>query len=124
MWTINYFIEKMLEKVPDLRNIYQEHLDDNDELLPHVFMADVTRFVLELLENDLQNKSKTVEDKIFILLELIENALREGNEDVKDVIILSFLENLEQDDFKYSLLKEKLGRESLKNLNKIEVFYS
>ena len=45
------FIEYVLAKVPQLRAVHSEHLKDNDELLPHVFMGDVTRFLFLTFEN-------------------------------------------------------------------------
>jgi len=47
MTTIRSLIERLLASVPDLRGVYDEHISDNDELLPHVFFGDVTRFAIE-----------------------------------------------------------------------------
>lgn len=46
MPTGGLFIEHLLRIIPELKQAYDEHLVDNDVLLPHVFMGDVTRFII------------------------------------------------------------------------------
>ena len=41
-----HFVEHLLSKFPDLQPIDDSHMADNGELLPHVFMGSVTRFVV------------------------------------------------------------------------------
>ena len=41
------FIEILLTQIPELRSVYDEHINDNDELLEHVFMGD-RRCVIQL----------------------------------------------------------------------------
>ena len=40
------FVEELLRVVPELQPAYDAHLNDNTTLLPHVFMGDLTRFVI------------------------------------------------------------------------------
>jgi hypothetical protein len=40
------FVGRLLQVLPELKSTYEQHLADNDLLLPHVFMGDVTRFVI------------------------------------------------------------------------------
>jgi hypothetical protein len=39
------FVPALLEEVPEINAVYDEHIDDYDELLEHLFMADVTRYI-------------------------------------------------------------------------------
>ena len=41
--TTNAFCEMLADEVPEIKTIINEHLRDNDELLPYVFFGDVTR---------------------------------------------------------------------------------
>lgn len=121
MITKEIFFDSLLEKVPELNSVYEEHLSDYDELLPHVLMADITRFILDLLDKD-HNQSN--EEKISIFLRHFENALKLGDEEVKNIVVVSFLENLEQDSPSYDLLKSRFGKELQNSLRQIEDFYS
>jgi len=82
------FVVDLRRRVPDLEPIYREHLADNDELLPHVFMGDVTRFTIA------QAKAPLNDSIVVSLLECLEEGLREGGEEVKELIVVSFVENL------------------------------
>jgi hypothetical protein len=82
------FIEELLRRVPDLKPIYEEHLLDNETLLPHVFMGGVTRFTVTEAGNPLMRSSVTG------LLDHLENELRIGGDSVKELICVSFVENL------------------------------
>ena len=43
--TMIAFCRELAQQIPDIGEILTEHLSDYDELLPHVFMGDVTRYV-------------------------------------------------------------------------------
>ena len=45
-------METLVQDIPELKPVYDEHIDDNDELLTHVFMADIVRFVEQLYDKD------------------------------------------------------------------------
>lgn len=97
------FIEELLRRVPDLKPIYDEHLTDNDTLLPHVFMGDVVRFAIAEVENPRSRAS------ISTLLEYMEDGLRIGREEVKELIIGSFVENLIGEVKALKVLKPLMG---------------
>jgi hypothetical protein len=81
--TTKAFCQLLIEQVPDIRTVLADHLNDNGELLPHVFLGDLTRYVLS------NGSSKT---RVVALLE--ESFQRLGPE-VEDLISVSFVENLE-----------------------------
>jgi hypothetical protein len=61
------FIEEMLRKVPELRPYYQEHLVDYDELLPHDFMGDVTRYVMKLARRIIEEGNSQPKEQLSTL---------------------------------------------------------
>lgn len=82
------FIEQLLSIVPELKLVYEEHLADNDTLLPHVFMGDVTRFVMTASRNTPGCAA------LRRLLMHVENGLSAGDDEVRELILASFVENL------------------------------
>lgn len=121
MKTVREAIQILLDRVGELRPIHDEHLADNVELLPHVFMGDVTRFVVSLHKKLLMDPGSEHGEKILsTTLELLERALREGDDDLQELIVVSFLENLEQSDEDYESLKRLLGKELSRHLSVLE----
>ena len=89
MSTNALFIEELLRLLPQLKSIYNEHLADNDDtLLPHVFMGDVTRFVIAETK---KSKRRDILQRLFVHLE---EGLKGGPKEVKELIVVSFVENL------------------------------
>ena len=82
------FVDNMLQQLPSLKTVYDEHIDKNDSLLPHVFMGDLTRFVISESENV---ESRTT---LTTLMRYLDDGLRTGSDEVKELIVVSFVENL------------------------------
>lgn len=82
------FVFGLLERVPELRATYDEHLGDNDELLPHVFFGDVTRFAVAASADPIGCEA------IKRLLVFVSNGLTDGSENVQELVVVSFVENL------------------------------
>lgn len=118
----HHFVETLLLQVPELKPVFDEHIHDNDELLPHVFMGDVTRFVVDLHENALKGDAASTasSDALRRTLDTLESAMRSGNEEVQELIAVSFLENLDQDDVNYTKLRSLLGESLVEQLTKYE----
>ena len=88
MATNESFIGRLLRIVPELKDAYDEHVADNDILLPHVFMGDVTRFVLaeiSCIKGDVVVKR---------ILDCLENEMLAGSAESMGLIRASFVENL------------------------------
>ena len=84
------FCRRLVEDIPELAPILQEHLEDNfDEMLPHVFFGDVTRWVDDALASDPQSAPARE------LLARLDQAATDGDDNVKELIAVSFLENLD-----------------------------
>lgn len=80
------FCEELVRRFNELAPLLQEHVADYDEILPHVFMGDVTRYVL----------SGTPQREE--LLRHLNDALRNGGEEIQNLIAVSFVENLESEE--------------------------
>ena len=121
MKTTREFLNVLLERVPELHPIYEEHIADYDEVLPHVLMGDVTRFVIDLHKKSwARGRAEQEKKTLSSILEILEGALKSGNDQLQELVVVSFLENLEQDDSDYESLKKLLGKELSKHLAKIE----
>ncbi|MBX3420055.1 MAG: hypothetical protein KF752_00725 [Pirellulaceae bacterium] len=77
------FCQNLAEQIPDIRAIMTEHVSDNDGLLPHVFMGEVTRYVL------IDGPSRP------IVVAALENAFDRHGKEIEELIAVSFVENLE-----------------------------
>jgi hypothetical protein len=77
---------QLVEALPFTRGVYDEHLRDNDELLPHVLMADLRRLFVELVE-----AGKT--DEVTRFLDGIETLAASPSESIRNVVDVSFIED-------------------------------
>lgn len=107
-------IKILLEGVPELVSVYDEHIDDYDEVLEHVFMGDVTRFAVDVYKNDPDSES------LKMLLSLLDKAFSAKDNKLQELISVSFLENLSQNEEYYSGLKGLLSEPLRKELTLYE----
>lgn len=88
--TNTQFIDGLIKRVPELRPIYEEHLDDNDTLLPHVFMGAVARFVIERVRHgDFRHEGAVAQ-----IMSAIDNSLKSNCPSIQELVSVSFVENL------------------------------
>ncbi len=60
-------IDRLVRAVPELEHVLRDHLDFYDELLPHLFMGEVTPLVVEWAESgepDQRARARTVIEKL------------------------------------------------------------
>ena len=76
------FCGQLTRHFPELASLLQEHIADYDEILPHVFMADVARYVL------------TEERGRVQIVSHLDGSLRDQGNDIQNLIAVSFVENL------------------------------
>ncbi len=108
------FVESLIKDVPDLKSVYDEHISDNDELLGHVFMGDVTRFVENLYNENANSGSLTN------ILHLFDKAYSSNDECLQGLISVSFLENLSRGENSYEGIKNMLSVQLTEELSKYE----
>jgi hypothetical protein len=98
------FVSRLVAVVPGLVSIFGEHIADNGEPLPHVFMGDVTRFAIASAE--LEDSA----DSLSMLLTLLEDGLNSGDNEVAELIGVSFVENLCGEEYAIQLLLPRMGK--------------
>lgn len=83
-------VTTLVDAAPELKPLLSEHIQDNDELLPHVFFGDLTRFVQTEVERENFSPVKRI-------LDVLEDAAKSTDPAIRDLLGASFLENLELD---------------------------
>jgi hypothetical protein len=105
-------IHQLVSLASELGPVYSSHLQDNyGELLPHLMMADTTRWLIMLFRRAKEGGSNSGADmaQLQTVLAFIEDQLTTGDDPARDLIGASFLENLWQADEDYDAIKELLG---------------
>jgi hypothetical protein len=82
---VGALVHRFRELVP----LLQEHLDTYAELLPHVFMGDFTRWIVDRLRH-----AGASDPTLRHILDFVEATFKEGGEHEQELIAVSFLENL------------------------------
>lgn len=73
--------------LPEFGAAIDEHIAFNDEVLPHLLVGDLTRFVL-----DARRRGK--DDLVQRALAFLDDALRNGDDMVANLVCVSFVENV------------------------------
>ena len=73
--------------LPEFAAAIDEHVADNDEVLPHVLFGDLSRFVVEAGQ-------RRDDDLVRRALAFLDAALREGDDAVQNLVGVSFVENV------------------------------
>lgn len=85
-------VRSMVDRFPSLSALLEEHLQDNfGELLPHLFLGDVTRYVVSL-HSAASRGAVQQQRELADILDDLENEY--GNPESQELISVSFLENL------------------------------
>ena len=83
------FINWLLESIPEIGPLYQQHIDEQDELLAYIFLAEVARH----LSASIDDKDKKGNELVCKTVNFIERELAESkSEHVKTLIALSFVD--------------------------------
>jgi hypothetical protein len=87
------FISSLVNSVPELELLMADHVAAFDELLPHVFMGDVSRFVLTKWHAKAHGSddAAAVLKAVFTRLEIASSS---NSDQVDELIGVSFVENL------------------------------
>ena len=84
--TEDKFVRALVEAVPEVQPILDEHLADNGELLLHPFVARVRGFAVDAFDNS----NRTLSDRIVAIFE---RGMRDGDEGVENAVAVSFVED-------------------------------
>ncbi len=106
MPTYETIVGKVIEEAPDLRSLYEEHLRDYGDIIPHVFFGDLTRYVQGAFSGLPSSPARQISLKIIALLE---RAMLSDDEKLHELVSTSFLENLDQDGEAFNDIRANLG---------------
>lgn len=112
------FVGDLIGKVPELQPVLDEHIHENDDPLPYVFMGAVRDFMLsEERSNRLEPHQPAAR-----ILEFIEGQLKQGGEYMQGFVHASFTDNFPDESSVLQKLEPLIGpllRQQLKDENKI-----
>jgi hypothetical protein len=80
----------LLDNVPELKPMYDGHIYDNGELLPHVFFGEVTRYVVQHVRVGETGRSQPVGR----ILAFLEESMSSCDGQIRELVSASFAENL------------------------------
>lgn len=108
------FCRDVAEAVPLLSVVLTKHIEYYEELLPHVFFGDVTRFAATCVQTggDKEGLAK--------LLAVIEKGLDSGDSDIANVVAVSFVENLKATED----IRKTAGPELRQQIDDMEAWYA
>jgi hypothetical protein len=112
--TQSSLIEKLVSISPNLEELYREHIDDYDELLPHVFMGEITRNLVE------EFSKSTISEEALEVLHTIESSFVNGGDSIEELISVSFVENLVGLNPQEDAIRRYLGKALTKELAKYQ----
>jgi hypothetical protein len=114
--------DRLLADVPDVAAVYDEHVDDYGEVIPHVLMADVARLFNDRLVASTGTGPEAGDATAFVtaVLASLEASLAADSASAEEVVSASFLENLEQEDEAYDKARGLMGPRLLGMLDRIE----
>jgi hypothetical protein len=98
------FPEQLRTQVPGFDRIYDEHVRDYDEVLPHVLLGDLVRFLLD--EVRVQGTRSTALREAMILLE---RGMGSADPKLQELVAVSFLENLDPEEQAFPAIRTLFG---------------
>lgn len=105
-------VERLVAAAPGIKPLYDAHLVNYDELLPHVFFGDVSRYVTQNFasRNDGSLPGECAGDAGRIL-KVLEDAVKAGDQEVLELVSVSFLENIDWASDEGKAVWSAMGRE-------------
>lgn len=98
------FVQQLARMFPDLAPLLSQHIVESHGILPHIFMGDVTRYVLSGGQNRRQ------------IVEHLDRSLgAKGGDDVQNLIAVSFVENIGPDEHLLEKALEGVNGENIRN---------
>ena len=111
------FVRSLVQRFQSLAPLLEEHLADNlGELLPHMFLDDIVRWVVALMTTARVEGDLTAQREVLEFLSLLEDTYASGNEELQELLSVSFLENLPRPDEDGAEIRTQLGPSLTKQL--------
>lgn len=115
------WIEYLVRAAPGLESVYDEHIADFDELLPHVFLGAVARYVANGFtsgDQDPLHRSHRIDaEKV---LRVLEESVATRDPAVLELVSVSFLENIDWAGIGGELIRSAMGPQLRRELERRE----
>ena len=93
-----------LRTVPGFDRIFNEHITDHDEVLPHVLLGDLVRFLSR--EVELRGVESIALKQAMLILE---RGMSSRDPRLQELVAVSFLENLDPADQSFQAIRNLFG---------------
>jgi hypothetical protein len=104
------FVRATAVRFPELHDLLDEHTKDNrGEILPHVFLGELTRYLLSVLSRSNTGADLQVRRQLRQILDHLETAFASGDAELQELISTSFLENLPRPGEEGGQIRDLLG---------------
>src|SRR5206468_2870051 len=98
--TPKQLFEQIVAASPSFRAVLDDHVRDNDELLPHVLMADLLRYLGSYFTREILVPAPPPNgDELNRALLVLDNAMAAGDPDIENAIAVSFIEDIDTEPF-------------------------
>ena len=98
------FPEQLRAQVPGFDRIYDEHLRDYDEVLPHVLVGELVRFLSDQARHHGEHS-----DALRQAMDLLEQGMSSADPRLQELVAVSFLENLDPADVAFPAISRLFG---------------
>jgi hypothetical protein len=111
-------VREIAGRLPAVQALLDEHVKDNlGDILPHVFLGNLTRYILSLLPG--ADAGLSADRSLRELLDHLEASFESGGPEVQELIVVSFLENLPASSEVGSEIREMMGPNLSRELKQI-----
>jgi hypothetical protein len=98
--TPEHLFDNVIAAAPGFRRVKEEHVRDNDEVLFHVLMSDLLRYVGSHFTGvPTVPAQQPTEREVKAVLQVLDGAITAGNSEVENAIAVSFIEGIEFEPF-------------------------
>jgi hypothetical protein len=95
---LNYdgVIESLVSEVPALRDLYRDHVDFYEEVIPHLFFGVMTEFLVQCLREARSEEPAQAKRLACVeaTLAFLERAITRPDPKVQELVYVSFIEEL------------------------------
>ena len=103
------FFDSVIATAPGFRGVKEEHIRYNDELLVHVLMSDLLRYIGSHFTGVSTVPAQPASgNEVRAVLQILDGAIMAGNADLENAIAVSFIEGIESEPF-FSRIAPLLG---------------
>ena len=89
------FFDDLLSEIPEFSDSFNDHIADNEELLPYVLMDNFSRFVIEMYVQSVDSGSADCMDIFERSISFLNKKFSSSDDDIQVMINTTFCETIE-----------------------------